>query len=136
VPSPTKAKIYGLYGLSQLGNGQANPLGLDFKPKSEAWLSSHFPFGYPACWMLPHHTRMLRGHYDGSSYCESLYAVTQPSVPYDNQSTCVSCLSETSFKSICGALTEGRYLTFEKQRLCPHQFRTKFSVLHCHTTQV
>jgi len=59
----------------------------------------------------PH--KNAKGQYDGSSYCESSYAVTQPPVPYGNQSTCVSCLSETGFKPVCGALTEGRYLTFE-----------------------
>lgn len=54
-----------------------------------------------------------KGQYDGSSYCESLYAVQRPPVPYGKQSTDVASLSETGFKSVRGNLTEGRYLTFE-----------------------
>ena len=59
----------------------------------------------------PH--KNAKGQYDGSSHCESLYAVIQPPVPYGNQSACVSCLSENGFKPVRGALTEGRFLTFE-----------------------
>jgi phospholipase C len=55
------------------------------------------------------------GNYDGSSYCESLYPVTRPTVPYSNQisPSNVSSLSEQGFKSMRGALTEGRYIVFE-----------------------
>ena len=55
------------------------------------------------------------GVYDGSSYCESLYPVTRPDVPYTSQVSPdkVSSYSEQGFKSMRGALTEGRYLTFE-----------------------
>jgi len=60
---------------------------------------------------LPHTN--AQGIYDGSSYCESLYAVQRPPVPYGAQSTNVAALSESGFKSVRGALTEGRFLTFE-----------------------
>jgi phospholipase C len=60
----------------------------------------------------PPHTN-AQGVYDGSSYCESLYAVQRPPVPYGAQSTDVAALSESGFKVVRGALTEGRYLTFE-----------------------
>ena len=53
------------------------------------------------------------GTWDGSSYCESLYKVQQPPVPYGKQDTDMSRLSEKGFKSVRGALTEGRYLSFE-----------------------
>ena len=53
------------------------------------------------------------GNWDGSSYCESLYPVQQPPVPYGSQNSNMSSLSEKGFKSVRGALTEGRYLSFE-----------------------
>jgi phospholipase C len=55
------------------------------------------------------------GVYDGSSYCESLYSVTRPTVPYTSQVAAdkVSSLSEQGFKEMRGALTEGRYIVFE-----------------------
>jgi phospholipase C len=55
------------------------------------------------------------GVYDGAVYCESLYPVTRPDVPYTNQVSpdAVSSFSEQGFKSVRGALTEGRYLVFE-----------------------
>lgn len=57
----------------------------------------------------------LGGAYDGASYCESQYAETRPPVPYTNQisPSNVSSLSEQGFKSMRGALTEGRYIVFE-----------------------
>ena len=55
-----------------------------------------------------------KGVYDGSSHCEAEYAVLHPPVPYGAQSTNVAALSETGFKSVRGNLTEGRFLTFEK----------------------
>jgi phospholipase C len=60
----------------------------------------------------PPHTNPA-GIYDGSSHCEALYTVQHPPVPYGMQSTDVSALSEKGFKSVRGALTEGRYLTLE-----------------------
>lgn len=53
------------------------------------------------------------GIYDGAANCESLYATTRPEVPYTNQNTDVSSLSEQGFKSMRGALTEGRLVVFE-----------------------
>jgi len=55
------------------------------------------------------------GNYDGAAYCEGLYAVTRPTVPYNNQISPekVSSLSEQGFKAMRGALTEGRYIVFE-----------------------
>ena len=56
------------------------------------------------------------GNWDGSSYCESLYAEQQPPVPYGQQQVRnMSSLSEKGFKPVRGALTEGRYLAFESQ---------------------
>ncbi len=56
-----------------------------------------------------------QGVYDGSSYCESLYAVTRPEVPYTIQISPddVASFSEQGFKDMRGALTEGRYIVFE-----------------------
>lgn len=55
---------------SQLGKGQTNPLGLDFKPKSvKPGYQAIFPFRYPTCWMLPHHTRMLRDNTTVLLFC-------------------------------------------------------------------
>ena len=54
-----------------------------------------------------------KGVWDGSSHCEATYAVQRPTVPYGKQNTDVSSLSEKGFKPVRGALTEGRYLTFE-----------------------
>lgn len=53
------------------------------------------------------------GAYDGSSYCESQYATQRPPVPYGKQNVSTSLISEQGFKAVRGALTEGRYLTFE-----------------------
>ena len=60
----------------------------------------------------PHETG---GVYDGSSYCEATYAVVQPKVPYTQQvdPSDVSSYSEQGFKSMRGALTEGRYIVLE-----------------------
>ena len=55
------------------------------------------------------------GNYDGAAHCEGLYAVTRPTVPYNNQISPdkVFTLSEQGFKAMRGALTEGRYIVFE-----------------------
>lgn len=55
-----------------------------------------------------------QGVYDGSSYCESLYAVQRPPVPYGNQTAKEALETERGFKSVRGNITEGRYLVFEK----------------------
>lgn len=56
------------------------------------------------------------GVYDGASLCEAQYPTPRPTVPYDDQIAPgnVSSLSEQGFKSMRGALTEGRYIVFEK----------------------
>lgn len=61
----------------------------------------------------PPHTD-AQGVYDGSAYCESLYAVQRPPVPYGDQTLQESLATEEGFKSVRGNLTEGRYLVFEK----------------------
>jgi phospholipase C len=93
-----------------------------------AWRRTHmsnlmnaFDFEHPD-YSLPHlpeapvpHVN-AKGVYDGSSYCQSLYKVVRPDPPYGHQSKDVkdiAKLSESGFKSVRGALTEGRYLTFE-----------------------
>jgi phospholipase C len=55
------------------------------------------------------------GAYDGAAYCESLYSVTRPTVPYSSQIAAdkVSVLSESGFKPMRGSLTEGRYIVLE-----------------------
>lgn len=57
----------------------------------------------------------LSGNYIGAAVCESTYSEQQPPVPYgpDNANAVVSNLTEQGFKRVRGALTEGRYLTFE-----------------------
>lgn len=57
----------------------------------------------------------LSGNYIGAATCESTYSQQQPPVPYgpDNANAVVSNLTEEGFKQVRGALTEGRYLTFE-----------------------
>lgn len=55
-----------------------------------------------------------QGVYDGSSYCESLFAVQRPDVPYGNQTAEDALATEQGFKSVRGNITEGRYLVFEK----------------------
>jgi len=56
-----------------------------------------------------------QGVYDGSSYCESLYSITRPQVPYTSQVAPdnVSSYSEQGFKQMRGTLTEGRYIVLE-----------------------
>ena len=70
-------------------------------------------FSVPSLPTAPAPHKNAQGQYDGSSYCEAQYAVLRPPVPYGQQSGDVASLSETGFKSVRGALTEGRYLTFE-----------------------
>ncbi|CAN8103510.1 unnamed protein product [Discula destructiva] len=60
----------------------------------------------------PH--KNAQGIYDGSSYCESLYAEQRPPVPYGNQVAEDALATEEGFKSVRGNLTEGRFLVFEK----------------------
>lgn len=57
----------------------------------------------------------LYGNYIGTSKCESDYKNYYPPVPYGdaNLNQDMSALSEEGFKPVRGALTEGRYLTFE-----------------------
>lgn len=57
------------------------------------------------------------GIFDGSSFCEATYPITRPTVPYGNQSTDISALSEQGFKEMRGALTEGRFIVFEQNGL-------------------
>ena len=59
---------------------------------------------------VPHSTN---GTWDGSSYCEALYPIQRPPVPYGQQTESNSLISESGFKPVRGSLTEGRYLTFE-----------------------
>lgn len=53
------------------------------------------------------------GAYDGAAHCEALFPVQRPEVPYASQVKDVASWSEKGFKAVRGALTEGRYLTFE-----------------------
>jgi phospholipase C len=53
------------------------------------------------------------GSYTGYSQCEQTYNPQRPTVPYGNQTVACSLVSEPGFKSVRGALTEGRYLVFE-----------------------
>jgi phospholipase C len=54
-----------------------------------------------------------QGSYTGYSQCEQTYTTQRPTVPYGNQTVAGSLVSEPGFKSVRGALTEGRYLVFE-----------------------
>ena len=54
------------------------------------------------------------GSYTGYSQCSSTYGSNpRPAVPYGQQTVAGSLFSEQGFKSVRGALTEGRYLVFE-----------------------
>lgn len=55
-----------------------------------------------------------QGRYDGSAYCEALYAEQRPPVPYGRQTVADALFTEQGFKRVRGNLTEGRYLVFEK----------------------
>jgi phospholipase C len=54
-----------------------------------------------------------RGGYTGYSKCEQTYRTQRPTVPYGKQTVADSLVSEPGFKTVRGALTEGRYLVFE-----------------------
>lgn len=70
-------------------------------------------YSLPAIPDAPEPHKNSLGVYDGSAYCESLYPTTRPTVPYTSQTSNVASLSEQGFKSMRGALTEGRYVVFE-----------------------
>jgi phospholipase C len=70
-------------------------------------------YGLPELPDAPAPHTNAQGVYDGSAHCSALYAVRRPPVPYGVQSADVAALSEKGFKAVRGALTEGRYLTFE-----------------------
>ncbi|KAI9695152.1 MAG: hypothetical protein M1820_008858 [Bogoriella megaspora] len=53
------------------------------------------------------------GTWNGYAVCEATYFVTQPPVPYGQQSSSTSLVTEDGFKKVIGYLTEGRYLVFE-----------------------
>lgn len=53
------------------------------------------------------------GNYNGYSTCESSHSSTKPTVPYGKQDPKSALATEQGFKSVRGALTEGRFLTFE-----------------------
>jgi phospholipase C len=57
----------------------------------------------------------LSGNYIGAAMCEENYPSNQPPIPYgaENANADPSLLVEDGFKAVRGALTEGRYLTFE-----------------------
>ena len=54
------------------------------------------------------------GSYTGTATCESTYPVERPVVPYGNQTESSALYFEDGYKEVVGYLTEGRYLTFEK----------------------
>lgn len=72
-------------------------------------------YSLPALPVAPEPHMDSTGAYDGAAYCESLYAVQRPDVPYTAQIAVddVPSLSEEGFKSMRGALTEGRYIVLE-----------------------
>ncbi|KAJ5226305.1 phosphoesterase family-domain-containing protein [Penicillium chermesinum] len=55
------------------------------------------------------------GDYVGSAQCQAKYPTQRPTVPYGQQDNSTNTLFfEDGFKEVVGYLTEGRYLTFEK----------------------
>lgn len=55
------------------------------------------------------------GDYVGSAQCQAKYPTQRPAVPYGQQDSSTNILFfEDGFKEVVGYLTEGRYLTFEK----------------------
>ncbi|KAH8669772.1 phosphoesterase family-domain-containing protein [Tricladium varicosporioides] len=73
-------------------------------------------FSIPNLPHAPQPHKDAQGNYDGASFCESLYGETRPQVPYMSQvpANRVNELSEQGFKAMRGAMTEGRYVVFEK----------------------
>ncbi|KAF5343619.1 hypothetical protein D9758_015423 [Tetrapyrgos nigripes] len=60
------------------------------------------------------HSDLLTSMLDGPQNCERLFGDTiQPPIPYGNQTEEDSLVTEQGFKSVRGALTEGRYLVIE-----------------------
>lgn len=61
----------------------------------------------------------LTGNYIGAAKCQAQFPQTQPPVPYGpaNANANLTLLMEEGFKPVRGALTEGRYLTFEADGL-------------------
>ncbi|KAK5689583.1 hypothetical protein LTR97_012756 [Elasticomyces elasticus] len=57
----------------------------------------------------------LGGNYIGAARCQATYPDSQPPVPYgtNNANANIAAQTEQGFKQVRGALTEGRYLTFE-----------------------
>ncbi|KAL8290234.1 hypothetical protein RQP46_003173 [Phenoliferia psychrophenolica] len=54
------------------------------------------------------------GYYDGSTNCEETYGpLIVPNPPYGLQKEATALFQEAGFKSVRGAITEGRYLTLE-----------------------
>ncbi|KAJ3066728.1 hypothetical protein HDU98_009991 [Podochytrium sp. JEL0797] len=72
-------------------------------------------FTIPTVPVAPAPHKNILGKYDGSTWCQFLHPITKPAVPYSSQiaPNAVSTMSENGFKKVRGALTEGRYLTFE-----------------------
>ncbi|KAL8286140.1 hypothetical protein RQP46_004628 [Phenoliferia psychrophenolica] len=59
----------------------------------------------------PHSTD---GYYDGALYCEETYGdLVTATVPYGEQTEATALFQESGFKTVRGAITEGRYLAFE-----------------------
>ncbi|KAJ5915038.1 hypothetical protein N7504_003921, partial [Penicillium tannophilum] len=54
------------------------------------------------------------GSYTGTATCESTYQVQRPAIPYGNQIEASALYFEDGYKEVVGYLTEGRYLTLEK----------------------
>lgn len=54
------------------------------------------------------------GSYTGTATCESTYQVQRPAIPYGNQIEAFALYFEDGYKEVVGYLTEGRYLTLEK----------------------
>jgi phospholipase C len=53
------------------------------------------------------------GAYNGQAVCEATHRRKRPPVPYGRQTVNGSLVSEQGFKTVRGALTEGRFLVFE-----------------------
>ncbi|KIJ38386.1 hypothetical protein M422DRAFT_781472 [Sphaerobolus stellatus SS14] len=85
-------------------------------------LTQMFDFAHPDFSLpnLPVPTPPLtnaKGQFTGSATCQANFSNPQPPIPYGNQTRQNSLDIEDGFKSVRGALTEGRYLVFESNGL-------------------
>lgn len=74
---------------------------------------AHPDFTIPDLPVPPPPLTNSQGQFIGSATCQADFPDPQPPIPYGNQTRETSLNIEDGFKSVRGALTEGRFLVFE-----------------------